>query len=297
LVGEITTTGAASRYIKTCQELGFITQTYKKIENIRISKTGRAISALSGANNPFKLTIGQKFLALKSVLEKDYDTISILFDLIKREESERSEAFQIAIQERLKLKIEKAKETNKLYLVDKLKGQIEKIQKWGKAVRYYPENIEAPRVEWMLDLSMIEFYGNSSKKIYFKPKIDKLFENELISHRWLENEFPYIFSQFYIQSLNNKMTSWTEISISERLETINNLLSDSMKIFQTADIGKISADEFFEYSLGFLIQNKSTVASLSSLEEDLMNFSRAGKIEYRYVQTVSPADKGYIAKL
>jgi hypothetical protein len=70
-----------------------------------------------------------------------------------------------------------------------------------------------------------------------------------------------------------------------------------MKIFETGSaIGKISADEFFEYALGFLIQTESVVAALADLEADLINFVRSGRLNYRYVQAVSPADKGYITR-
>jgi hypothetical protein len=297
ITGQITNPDAASRYITTCREFGFIAQIFKQVRSFRVSKIGSAISALSLGGNPFKLTQGQIFLVLKSLLEKDYDCLSLLIETLAKKRSDRIEYFQNGLENRLKLKIEKAKETNKLRLVDQLKRHSKRLRKWQKPLRYYPENIEAPRIEWLLDLNLIKYWDQRAGKVSFQDRIDVLFDSDLLSRKWLEDEFPTLFARLYSPSLKTRIANWIELDVEERVRLLNLLLKDSMERFQTTiEVGKISADEFFWFTMGFLIQNKKAIASLSNLEEDLVNFTRMGKVPYRYVQTVSPADKGYIAR-
>lgn len=295
LTGEIKTLGAARRYIKTCEELGFTV----KVRGFRTSKTGKAISALSAKENPFSLSVGQIFLALKSLLEKDYDSLSVLIKILNLSETERIRLFREEVQAKLYRKIEKATEMNKLYLVDLLRKRAEQMRTWRKPKRYYLENIEAPRIEWMLDLKFITYWNQRTNSVDINRNIERFFENDIIDYEWLQDSFPSIFVGFYAGSLKDKVQYWSDLDREKRLDLLNGLLEESMKLFGTgAEIGKISANEFFEYSMASLIQNQSIVAApISEFEEDLIGHTKTGRLQYRYVQTVSPADRGYIVKL
>ena len=295
LTGEIKTLGAAGRYIKTCEELGFIV----KVRGFRTSKKGKAISALSAKKNPFRLSIGQIFLVLKSLLEKDYDSLSVLVKILGVSERDRIDLFRQKVQTRLYRKIEKATEMNRLYLVDLLRKRAEQMRTWKKPKRYYLENIEAPRIEWMLDLKFIKHWNQRINSFDIKENVQRFFEKEIIDYEWLEDGFPSVFVDFYAGLLKEKVKYWNNLNREERLDLLNKLLEESMKLFRTeAEIGKISANEFFEYSLASLIQNQSIVATpISEFEEDLIDYTKIGRLRYRYVKTVSPADRGYIVKL
>ena len=65
-VGEITTPGAAGRYLKVTEEMGLVTDS----KNVQISKIGKVINALKFEGNPFNLSIGQRFLILRVLIEK-----------------------------------------------------------------------------------------------------------------------------------------------------------------------------------------------------------------------------------
>lgn len=295
LTGEIKTFGAAGRYIKTCEELGFTV----KVRGFRASKIGKAISALSAKENPFRLSVGQIFLVLKSLLEKDYDSLSVLIQILNLTETERIGLFRQKIQAKLYRKIEKATEMNRLYLVDLLRKRVEQMRTWGKPKRYYLENIESPRLEWMLDLRFITHWNQRTNSVDVNKSVGRFFEKDIIDYEWLQDTFPGIFVDFYAGLLKDKAQYWSDLNRERRLDLLNSLLEESMKLFGTgAEIGKISANEFFEYSIASLIQNQSIVAApISEFEEDLIGHTRTGKLQYRYVQTVSPADRGYIVKL
>jgi hypothetical protein len=161
------------------------------------------------------------------------------------------------------------------------------------------ENIEAPRVEWMLDLKFMRHWNQRLSRFELDERVYSFFKRNIIDHSWLEDEFPHVFADFYEKLLKDRVKQWADLSLDDRLGILTYLLEQSMALFGAgAVLGEISANEFFEYSAAFLIQTRSIIiAPISEFEEDLLDFTRAGKLQYRYVQTVSPADRGYIAKL
>lgn len=291
LVGEITTLGAAGRYLGTAEELGLIAKT----RYVRSSKLGNVLSALSTQGNPFELTLGQSLLLLRLLLERDYDSLRTLYYILMRKEKDEIGFFQREIQKRLYQKIEIAKKMNRLYLVDSLKKSIGDVKNWRSADRYYPENIRAPRLEWMLDLKFLTYWNQRSKTFVLRDNVQKFFEKDIISNEWLQEEYPHKFSEFYSVLLKGTFKKWKDISVEERLKLVKSLLVKGTQLFKTnLTLGRISADQFFDYSLAALIQNKYVVASFSEFERDLMEFMTSKKLNYRYVQTVSKADRGYI---
>lgn len=294
LTGELKTLDASRRYINTCEELGIIV----RMKGFRISKIGKVLSTLATGGNPFELSIGQLFVLSKLLLEKDYDCLSTLLRILSLNVKDELGFFQQEIQRKLLLKTEKAIEFNKLDLVDVLKKRMNHIKNWKSARRYYLENIKASRIEWMLDLRFLAFWNQRINRFEFQRNVDRFFTEDVITYKWLNDEFPYVFTDFYSSVFKKKITNWTSFPQKDRLEMLETLLAKSMKIFMTgSELGKISANEFFEYALAHLIQTKSIVASLSQFEEDLLDFMTSGKLEYRYTRTVSRADKGYIMKL
>ena len=294
LAGEIKTLSGAGRYINTCEELGLIV----RMKGFRVSKIGRAISALSTNGNPFELSIGQLFLILKLLLEKDYDSLSTLFKILTTKVRDETGYFRREIQRKLYDKVEKATKMNKLYLVDTLRKRIEHVRNWKSARRYYLENIKAPRLEWMLDLKFLTYWNQRLNRFDFQKNVGRFFKKDIISYKWLQDEFPYSFVDPYSDLFKKRIAYWTSLPAKDRLKFLNDLVAESMKIFKTGpELEKISANEFFEYSLAKLIQNENIVTSLSKLEEDLIGFVASGRLKYSYVQTVSKADRGYIRRV
>jgi len=292
--GEITTEHAAGRYIKTGEELGLIV----RMKGYRISKIGKVVSALPTNQNPFELSIGHLFLFLKLLLERDYDCLNILLNVPPYEKKDETDFFREQIQKKLRKKVGEATKLNQFYLVDRLKRRIELVDNWKSPHRYYYENIKAPRLEWMLDLRFAEYWNQRIDNFEIRVGAGEFFREEMISRKWLQDAFPYIFASFYSDLFKQRMKYWSSLLQNERLQLLRSLMSESMKAFETgSDLGRISANEFFEYSLAFLIQEKSIVSSLSEFEQDLLNFIDSGSLNYRYVRTVSTADKGYITKL
>lgn len=294
LTGEITNPDAARRYLETCRELGFIT----KLRKVQISKIGRVISIIPERDNPFELSIGKLFIILKRLLEKDYDVLKTIHKILLRGEADEIDFFRRELQRILSKKIEMAAQMNDFYLIDKLKKSLKSIQSWESAERYYRENIKAPRLEWMLDLQFLAFWNKRSNTFRLMDNLDVFFEKEVMSYEWLQDIYPYIFSKFYSGVFKKKMEHWPNLSPKEKIGILENLLNNSMQMFKTVtDLDRISADEFFEYSLASLIQNNDIAAGLSDLEKDLTNFVASGELKFRYVKTVSKADRGYILRI
>ena len=292
--GEIKTPHAAGRYIKTGEELGLIV----RMKGYRISKVGKVVSALPTNRNPFELSIGRLFLFLKLLLERDYDCLNTLLKIPPYNKKDETHFFREEIQKKLRKKVGEATKLNQFYLVDRLKWRIELINNWKSPHRYYHENIKAPRLEWMLDLRFSEYWNQRIDNFEIRGGVGEFFREEMISRKWLQDAFPYIFASFYSDLFKQRMKHWSSLHRNERLQLVRSLISEGMRVFETgSELGRISASEFFEFSLAFLIQEKSIVSSLSGFEKDLLDFIDSRSLNYRYVRTVSVADKGYITKL
>lgn len=293
LTGEITGEDSARRYIETCRELGFIT----KLRKVQVSKVGKVLSAIPGSENPFELSIGKLFVVLKRLLEKDYDTLKVIYKILLRKEANEMDFFREELEKALRRKMDKAAELNDFYMVDRLKRSIKIMENWKCPERYYFENIKAPRLEWMLDLQFLAFWNKRNNTFRLANNLGAFFEKDIISYEWLNDVFPYLFGEFYSNIFNKEMKHWSDFSRKERMEITERLLDDCMRIFRTVpDVERISADEFFEYSLSSLIQNNSIIAELSDFENDLSDFVGSGELKFRYVKTLSKADRGYILR-
>lgn len=295
-VGEITTPGAAGRYLKVTEEMGLVTDS----KNVQISKIGKVINALKFEGNPFNLSIGQRFLILRVLIEKDFDTLKTLHEIIDEhahKAKDETELFREKIIRRLTLKLEKATEMNRLLLVDKLRKSIGSIKGWENGKRYYSENIRAPRLEWLMDLDLLTYWDLRSNTISPSESLSRFFEKNIISKEWLSDVYPYEFGFFLSRYSKKKTQKWKETTKSVKFGLLKSLLDRSMSLFEPiSHLGRISANQFFDYAQAILLQENGMMAAVSEIEQSLMDLVSSGEMQIQYIQTVSKADKGYILR-
>jgi len=282
VTGEINKEDAFRRYLRTAIELGLMKEVSGRLYN---TKRGEILSALSNNSNPFKLNLAQSHLLLMIFLEKDYDYISsVVRCSIKNGKNEYKNFFDSVVKiwkekrERLNLKNANA--------YDALKTAID--TKWKNQRSYYREVIRASRLEWLLDLKVIEYWNIKTNRVIFRENIENLLGKEIFSYSFVT----------YMQSLvKGSITYWKEIPLQKRNKLVERIMKRSFSLFKTSDtIPKISANQLLEYGLSILAES-GIICKIDEFDDALKQFTLSNLDRYRYVTIISNADRGYISEL
>ena len=97
-------------------------------------------------------------------------------------------------------------------------------------------------------------------------------------------------------TLKKSITYWKEISKKEKDQWLETLIVDSFKLFTSETLPRISENQLVEYGLSTLVQN-GMVCEMDEFESDLELFAQGKTDKYRYVRTISEADRGYISEV
>lgn len=296
-VGKITGFDSAVRYIKLVEEIGLITFITNSWQN---TKLGNVIRFLDGKDNPFRVSLNQIFLLFKLFLEKDFDYLASLWEILQRKpyipDKEATRLFREKVEERWNRKLETAISRDIMSVVASLKRALRRIKDWREPVGYYRDCIKAPRLEWLLDLRILRRWNQKTKTYIFRAGIEKFFKKDLMDLIWLDETYPYIFYEFFRDEIP-KLDKWADLSDSEKSHILQLLLDNSMELFKPADIiHKISASQFLDYSLCKMISEYGVIGSYSEIEKDLLTLSRQNKLPYKYVRIISDVDRGYILR-
>jgi hypothetical protein len=283
ITGEIKSGDAFRRYLGTAVEIGLLQELPGGFNN---TKRGEILCALSQDDNPFKLNLSQSFLFLKILLEKDYDNLKTVVVCSMKNGPSEYKDFYIMLRNLWKKKLEIMNNMN-VEVYDGIKKAIN--TKWNNPEEYYRESIKGPRLEWLLDLNMIDFWSMRKNRVIFRKDILDLLDST-------EKNFSHRFIDYMRPLLKGSITYWKEIPYLKRNAFVEELLKQSFALFTfRPDLQKISANQLLEYGVSIL-NNSGVVCEIEDLDialEEVMKF----KTNYRYVKIFSEIDKGYISKL
>lgn len=289
ITGEICSKGkskgedAFERYLGTATELGLILEMSGRLYN---TKRGEVLSALGrNVQNPFILSLAQKYWFLRLILEKDYDYFrNVLFCSIKPDSNEEL-TFIHMVQELWKSKLGSGN----------IKGPepydaIRRAMKteWTSP-RYYLENIRAPRLEWFADLGLIDLWNKGLNKVIARESLKSLVDSE---DRCFSTLFVFHMKQF----VKGSITYWRELSSKDRDGWLDRFVTEGFTLFTSEALPRISVNQVTEYGLSILAES-GLICENDEFESALENFIGGKTDSYRYVKTFSEADRGYISKL
>jgi hypothetical protein len=288
ITGEITKKDSLDRYYSTALEMGLL----EKIGNtILLSKRGQIFVALPAKNNPFDLTIPQIHFFLRTILRKDYDYQRSLLNIILSGKHYQREdrIFRQKVKSIWLNKENKAASLDRMQELNILRKSLSDISRWENPERYYHENIRATRLEWLLDLKLLEYWNIPMNRITIEPKIDVFFHNT-------EAQYTNNFYECFKKHFKVPVVHWQTLSQNQKEVLIESLLDESMSLFGSEDrLGKISANQFFEYSTSKLVGEGILISTLD-LERNLIDFLATRRAAYRYVKIISDVDAGYISR-
>jgi hypothetical protein len=287
---------AARRYIATCRELGLVVRVAGPYQN---SKSGNVLAVLDGGPNPFDLSLAQICYLLKTILQRDYDSLKVMADLIKEREADDWKMFQKKLLRRLK---DEMGRTSSPFDIQRIKAALNSVESWGSkgkgdssASRYYTENIKAPRIDWLLDLKVTDLAKKSGRFSRFR---EFLLSRETIGDSWLADEYYGDFYRVYSDLFKRGgIKSWTDLPEEDRFLYLRRFVAKSYKELGQRELGRLSAIQFLEYSACSLLCTENIIATHYQLKKDTVElFSRPG-MDYQIVKTVSGDDEGHIVRL
>lgn len=290
VTGEIRSQGlskgedAFNRYLGTAIELGLMQEMSGRLYN---TKRGEVLSALSEkTQNPFRLSPAQKYWFLKVILEKDYDYFrTVLFCSIERGPNEELRFIDM-VRELWRSKLASGSfRSPETY--DAIKKAID--TQWKSAKKYYLENIKAPRLEWFVDLGLIDYWNIRQNKVTVHESLKSLLDSE-------ENNFSSLFILHMKTVVNGSITYWKELGNKERDRWLERFVLQSFDTFASDALPRISVNQITEYGLSVLAES-GIICENDEFESGLEKFIEGRVENYRYVRTISEADRGYISKL
>jgi hypothetical protein len=282
VTGEICTEDAFRRYLETAISFRLVQELSGRLYN---TKRGEILQALNQGENAFKLNLSQSCLLLRAISEKDYDYTRTVIESSSKNGPDEHVTFFSNVKEIWKQKLARIEHRN-IKEYDDLKKAIG--TKWDKAKSYYSEDIRSPRLEWLLDLKVIEFWNMRKNRVTFRANPEKLLDNEGNSSK--------TFVSYMRPLLSSSVVYWNEMPLLKRKSMLESLLKQSFTFFKADPaLRKISVNQLLEYGVS-LLSGSGIVCEIGDLDDELEQFIKSRSEKYRYVRIISEADRGYISE-
>jgi len=247
----------ARRYIHLAKDLRLVKISRNECA---LTKIGQPLLTLDkNKQNPFELSTEQKCFLLKRILENDFDYLFPLLRLIEECHSAQEifGNFRRIVLDHLKTRIERIDDILKSSLFMK---RIQLMMKWTQEKKYL-EHIIYPRLDWLLDLQILDL-EKFKKKIYqltcdgkaFFEALKKM-EAEIDIDAWLEDYYYETFGRCFIK---DGVISFDTLKREKGLRVICDLLEEAFSKFSPPNLPfeHISANTFLEFSCTKLIGMK-----------------------------------------
>ncbi len=233
-------------------------------------------------DNPFELTIFEKSFILHQILLKDTLYFWALIEIVRIQEGSWLEEIKQEFQQYILNELERQLDSSKMDIYDlpnadriirtlhlpnldkkKILQISQRIRKWQKPDKYLPHIIE-PRINWFLDLNLLDPEAFKQKSCKLSKSGTKLFEILATFYDiFLEKStiIDFIIQNYYFQIVNAtydlNCKRYTQEEFSGQLE---NYIEESFKYFKTMAPNNISAYQAIYYTCyKFLLKDKRII--------------------------------------
>jgi len=282
--GQITSThqkSAGSRYIELATSLGLIAS----ISGVyRYTRIGLVLLTLidttdSANNNPFFLSPESKLFFAYVLLDKDADFILLIADYLLSSSNpsltQMQREFKQLFTERLNAKISVVQDERlRRILLDR---RLE-VEAWKKPERY-SEHLLPPRLNWLLDLGLLE-PGEFAKHRYVFTDSGRQFFNSIplqgniheINEQWLQSSFWASISLL----AESPMVVWNKLDEQKRSDLAAHFLKIAFKCFRLTNVPRVSLTQTLlfvciSFTLRGILVDPLTFANWLSSNQTLNN--------------------------
>jgi len=272
-----TVSNSFKNYIEAAKQFKFIDEQFDQLYPSRTGSVLRLISENNDAsvNNSYELTIYEKIFFLHSLFKKDADYLLTVYYLLRkfpnRELGFYLNKFQDSYRKRLEYKMSVV-ETNQKDLV---KDALLLVNNWRSPKRY-SEDIVPPRINWMIDLNLVNDKGNQIVE-KFNDVIDNFDQENLSDDLVLKNYF-HISSQLYFN--HHEMIEWKELNETRKEKSIAPILNIAVKNFSPLKMPRISVEQTLLFISIMCLTSLNIIVELDELLEWIGYEKRIGSKIY-----------------
>ena len=288
----------AKRYLEFAQDLELVTEASGYL---RLTKTGRIVTSIESiaqvpaVGNPFQLGPEERLLFLYQMLllDKDY-LLPILkltsqchkqLDLQKQTRTALLEHFKIierrAVSQIVRSEAEERRNT---------------LLGWTKPVRY-SEHLTIPRLNWLLDLELIDWEPFTASREFVPSNIARLLLRSMptvdgdifIDRHWCQNDLFTVWAS----GSNVSTKSWEMLTNSERGVLIKDSVSIGFSLFRTMEYPRISAYQLVLFTVIRLLFRENVVAGFENIKKALSEYSDSSPDGWVFYWTQMD-DDGYV---
>lgn len=274
---EVTKTGNSSKpYIEAMLSLKLL---YSQNNKYQLSKYGKIFNVLSTklnafSDNYFILSKYEKAFFLFFILEHDNFYLWALIDIIYIQNNKTTiknikEIFQNYIVDQLQFTMKYSTISNK----DKAKinSQIKRIKSWKKP-QIYLEHIVEPRINWLLDLDIL------NKNEFLQNNI-MLSEEGLTLFSGLNSSFDIFLEKYTLIdqfrcmdyfSLINEMYSIKAVNLDEiNIDLIEKYIDESFYLFKTMAPNRVTASQAIIYTCFMVLFKEQKIVNFCTIKNYL----------------------------
>lgn len=263
-------------YLEAAQSFQLVDEQLGTISPSRIGSVLKALKKFSHARhspNAYSLTDFEKAFYLYVILKVDADrflsVVSMLRDMPDKSIHDYLGNFRSAYQERLAKKIKLVKGKEK----EKTSDALLRVKNWRSA-RRYSEDIVPSRINWLIDLGLIDLNSYKARNTiklndigygvlrYFRIPLDKWYID--IDDEWISTKFAS-FASKAIAKTNSK--TWHELNSTEQNELLEESLKKCYRFFRALTLPRLSIEQTFLFSTIWLLEMHNVVAEFTDIEE------------------------------
>ncbi len=272
---EVTQSGVSARpYISLYKDSHWVT------ELSRIIIPGKQLVVLNklrqyysrAGDNIFTLDCLDKAILLEVLLQNDYLFLTTLIEeLYRHDESCNYNVLLKTFQTRIisKLQSEKEKQESGTVYARNLNKVTKRIKEWKKPDKYL-EHIIMPRLNWLLDLSLVQFSGQSNTHYSLSSRGTSLLEQLCFwtdlnigflvdSTQFIRSYFVHLFNETYKLGYKHPNDGGLPAKVREYLQ-------DCFSSFGTLAPNRITSSQAFTYIKWRLFYSDQLVVETSELE-------------------------------
>lgn len=248
-----------ANYLDAAKAIGLISQDKGWLFPTRYSLILKSIIEKENidTSNQYELSDIEKLFFLYILISFDADRFLCVYDLVLQNQGLQFKDYQRKFKPHyisfLEKKLRDTNELNKQEILEVLN----RVRNWKSAIRY-SEDIVPPRVNWFLDLGLIDQVKfRESKTIFVKEKITKI------------NKFPREF--FLKNSLNllniSGLTIWQNENDSSKEELVFKNLQLAKNLFGVLNLPRLPLKETLLFLSLKILQENFVVVETKQLEE------------------------------
>lgn len=290
---------SAKPYTEIAENLGLLYDINGHYHSGKNFKVFECLSKLySKGDNVFKLGQFDKMFFLESIIKNDFFYFRTLLEVLFVEENIAYSTLKKSFQNQLISHLERYKRTTSNKNRDVLRAintVLVRIKNWERAETYL-EHLLMPRLNWMLDLGILE--GDTTK--YSITKIgERIFQHfccwndiqteDVVSPR----KFLDLFMVHFFNDCFNNNKGISPILNELLFSKIATYIDDSFNLFKTLAPNRVTASQALNYTKYRLYFDSKIVVGYDFIAQELANFAQ-NQFVFKYQEQYQD---GYVQKI